>query len=191
VTQIILSLAIGVLLLGLMFYWLLQENASCKVDLSEARNTLGLLQSKFLPATLVSRILDYNDFVFVDAQRQPRILHLLEAERKAIATYWLCHTRQQVKALMTFHVKSARYSTKLAASLELRLALNYFAFLIACDAFQSLIWLRGPFYAARVARFTMMIATRFCAVSEKILSIAEAHHPNLPPAPGQQWPAGG
>lgn len=188
--QMILSLAIGLLLLGLIFYWLFQRDSSGRPDLSEARNTLGRLQSKFLPVILVDRILDHGDFVFVSAQKEPRILHLLEAERQAMAIYWLRHTRQQVKALMTFHVKSVRYNAKLAAPLELRLALTYFAFLIACDAFQSLIWLRGPFYAARVARFTMMIAARFCAVSEKILTIAEAQT-RVAEAPGQPWSAGG
>jgi hypothetical protein len=191
VIQIIFSLAIGALLLGLMFYWLLQDDVSHKIDLSEARNALGRLQSKFLPANLVGRILDCNDFAFVSEQKEPRIVHLLEAERRAIAVYWLRHTRQQVKALMTFHVKSARYNAKLAAGLEIRLALNYFAFLVVCNAFQSLIWLRGPFYASRVARHTMTVATRFCAVSEKILAIAEARHANMPEAPGHGWPAGG
>jgi hypothetical protein len=190
-TPIILSLVIGLLLLGLMFYWLLQGDVSHKVDLSEARSTLGRLQSKFLPVNLVDRILDNNDFAFVNGQKEPRILHLLEAERTTIALYWLHHTRQQVKALMTFHVKSARYNAKLAAALELRLAFNYFAFLTACDAFQSLIWLRGPFYAPKAARFTMTVAARFCAISEKILSIAEAGHSNLPSTPRQEWPAGG
>lgn len=174
----------GVLLLALVFYWLVQGTASRKTNISEARNTLGRLQSQFLPVTLVNRILDPNDFAFVNAQREPRILHLLEAERQAIATYWLSHTRQQVKLLMAFHVKSARYDAKLAAPLEIRLALNYLAFLMACDAFQSLIWLRGPFYAARVARLTMIIAMRFCAVSERILAMVEAQA-GLREAPGQ------
>lgn len=185
--QAIFSLVIAVLLLGLMLYWLLQADSSRKVDVAEARNTLSHLQSKFLPVTLVDRILDYKDFAFVSAQREPRILHLLEAERRAIAKYWLGHTRLQVKMLMTFHVKSARYNPKLTVPLELRLALNYFAFLIACDAFQGLIWLRGPFYAPRAARFTMTVAARFCALSERILSIADAR----PPVPEQRWPAGG
>lgn len=188
--QVMFSLAISVLLLGLLCYWLVQSSASRRVDLSEARSRLDLLQSKFLPANLVDRILDYNDFAFVNAQREPRFLHLLEAERRSIAICWLRQTRQQVKVLMTFHVKSARYNSKLAARLELKLAVSYFAFLIACHAFQSLIWLRGPFYAAKVARFTMMIATRFCVLSEKILAIAEAAA-CLPEGPGHQWSAGG
>lgn len=189
--QMIIPLIIGALLLGLMFYWFLQGDQSRKVDVSEARDALGSLQSKFLPVSLVDRILDYNDFAFVREQKEPRILHLLETERKAIAMHWLRHTRRQVTLLMSFYVKSARHNARLAASLECKLAFNYFAFLTACDALQGLIWLRGPFHAPRVARRTTIVATRFCEVSEKILAVAEARHANIPAAPGQRWPAGG
>jgi hypothetical protein len=189
--QIILPLLIGVFLLGLMFYWLLQGDPSRKIDLSEARDALGNLQSHFLPVSLVDRILDGNDLAFVREQKEPRILQLLEAERKAIAMYWLQHTRLQVSLLMSFYVKSARHSAKLAASLELKLAFHYLAFLATCDALEGLIWLRGPFHAPRVARRTMIVATRFCEVSEKILTVAESRHASVPEAPGHQWPAGG
>ncbi|MFZ0638673.1 MAG: hypothetical protein WAM59_03150, partial [Candidatus Acidiferrales bacterium] len=70
-TQIIFALVIGCLLLGVMLYWFLQGDVSNKVDLSEARNALGRLQSKFLPLSLVDRILDYDDFVFVDKLQEP------------------------------------------------------------------------------------------------------------------------
>jgi hypothetical protein len=190
--QIIVPLMIGVLLLGLTFYWFLQGgDSSRKIDLSEARDALGTLQSKFLPVSLVDRIHDSKDFAFVQEQKEPRILQLLETERKAIATYWLRHTRQQVTLLMSFYVKSARHSAKLAASLEIKLAFNYVAFLTACNALEGLIRLRGPFDAPKVARRTVLVATRFCEVSEKILAIAEARHANVSEAPGHQWPAGG
>ncbi|MFZ3245747.1 MAG: hypothetical protein WA185_11785 [Candidatus Acidiferrales bacterium] len=183
--EIIFPIAIGCLLLAVMSYWFLQGDVSNKVDLSEARAALGCLQSKFLPLNLVDRILDSNDFAFVNEQTEPDILQLLESERKAIATYWLCHTRQQVKLLMTFYVKSARHNTKLAAALEFNLAVNYFAFLATCNALRGLIWLRGPFQALKVARCTMIVAARFCAVSEEILAGAEAHHANMQEAPEQ------
>ncbi|MGB6877654.1 MAG: hypothetical protein WBD87_16645 [Candidatus Acidiferrales bacterium] len=190
-TQIFFSLVIGCLLLGVMLYWFLQGDISNKVELPDARNALGRLQSQFLPVSLVDRILDYNDFVFVDKLQEPSILHSLETERTAIAAYWLRHTRQQVKLLMTFYVKSARHNAKLAAPLEFNLAFNYFFFLMACNALQGLIWLRGPFYALKVARCTMMVATRFCAVSEKILAIAEAQGANMQEASGHRWTSGG
>ncbi|MFZ0923172.1 MAG: hypothetical protein WA020_08910 [Candidatus Acidiferrales bacterium] len=190
-TQIIFALVIGCLLLGVMLYWFLQGDVSNKVDLSEARNALGRLQSKFLPLSLVDRILDYDDFVFVDKLQEPDILRLLETERKMIAAYWLRHTRQQVRLLMTFYVKSARHNAKLAAALEFNLAFNYCFFLMACNALQGLIWLRGPFHALKVARCTMLVTARLCAASEKILTIAEAQGANMQEASGHRSPAGG
>lgn len=190
-TQFILPLTIGALLLGLVLYWLLQGDSSSKINLAEARGALGSLQSNFLPIGLVDRILDSNDFAFVGSQKDLRLLRLLENERKAIALYWLHHTREQVKLLMNFYVKSARHNARLAASLELKLAFNYVAFLMACDALRALIWLRGPFYAPKVAQCTTVVATRFCAASDKILAIAEANRPSVPEAPGHQSPAGG
>lgn len=189
--QIILPLTVGFLLLGIVLYWFLERETTHQVDLSEARRALSRLQSKFLPMSLVDRILDYNDFVFVRNQKDPAVLHLLENERKTIVIYWIRHTRQQVKLLMTFYVKSARRNARLAAGLEFQLALNYFVFLMACDALLSLTWLRGPFYGLKVARRTIIVVTRFCTVAENIVRTAEARHPNMQEAPGHQWPAGG
>jgi hypothetical protein len=190
VTQIIVSVAIGSLLLGIAVYWFLQADASPKVDLSDALEALGSLQSTFLPVSVVDRVLDSNDFLFVHCQKEPAILRLLEAERKAIAMYWVRHTQQQVRLLMTFYVKSARLISGLSAALELKLAFNYLAFLAACNAFLGLIWLRGPFHAQKIARRTITVAARFCAVSEEVLALAEARRAELREASGQQWPAG-
>ncbi|HEV3513579.1 MAG TPA: hypothetical protein VGS05_17850 [Candidatus Sulfotelmatobacter sp.] len=188
-TQIIVSVAIGSLLLGIAVYWFLQADASPKVHLSDAREALGCLQSTFLPVSVVDRVLDYNDFVFVRRQKEPGILRTLETERRAIAMYWVRHTRQQMRLLMSFYVKSARRSSGLSAALELKLALNYLVFLAACNAFLGLIWLRGPFHAQKVARRTRTVAARFCAVSEKVVALTESRA-ELREASGQQWPAG-
>jgi hypothetical protein len=190
-TQVILSLMIGILLLALMLYWLLQRDSSTQINLAEARSALGSLQSKFLPVGLVDRILDHDDFVFVDSQKDPRLVQLLETERKAIAMYWLRHTREQVKLLMSFYVKSARHHARLAATLELKLALNFMAFLMVCDALRSAIWLRGPFHAPKIAQCTMLVVTRFCAASDRILTVAEANHARIPEASGHKSHAGG
>lgn len=188
-TQIILPLAIGLVLLGMAVYWLLWTEAPHEMALPEARDALASLQSKFLPMSLVERILDYDDFVFVRSQKEREILRLLETERKTIAIYWLRHTRRQVRLLMTFHVKSARGSAGLSAALELKLAVSYLIFLAARNALLALIWLRGPFRAQKVAQHTLTVATRFCSVSESVLTLAEAHCAKMSKTSGQQSPA--
>lgn len=175
-TQILFSLTIGCLLLALVLFWFWQGSASHKLNVSEARNALTVLQIRLLPINLMDRVLDYNDFLFVQKQRAPHVLELLETERKTIVLYWLSHTRQQVKLLMSFHIKSARYIAKLAPAQEFKLALNYLTFLLACDVLRGLIWILGPFRVSKVARYTVFVAARFCAASEQILMITKDPH---------------
>lgn len=177
-TQIILSLIIGVLLLGLMLYWLLQEEAASK-DVTAAWDALGCLRSRLLPACLIDRILDHSDFVFVREQMDRRILHLFETERKLLALEWLRYTRLEVKLLMAFHVKSARHEARLPVMLEIRLAFEYVGFLLACAALGMLIRMRDPFRARDFVRHTVTAAARFCAASEKILVIASSYQPQM------------
>jgi len=182
VIQIALSLLLAVLLLGLMLHWALQADIPSK-DLSAAWDTLGCLRTRFFPASLVDRILDDSDFLFVNSQKDRQILVLLEAERKAIVMYWLRNTRRQVKLLMIFHVKSARHYAKLAPRLEMRLASDYVSFLVVCDLLRILVRMRGPFRARKFARRTVAAGSRFCAASEQILMITKDPHAEIQEAP--------
>lgn len=179
-TGIAFSLALGVLLLGLMLYWWLHGEPSKAPDISTARDALGSLQNRFLPVGLAARIFDQKDLDYVRSLEEPYITGLLESERKSIALYWLRHTRRQVKTVMGFHVRSARHNSRLAISLEMKLALDYFAFLFVCDVLCGLIWIRGPFRARGIARGIRTIAARFCARSEGMLISAEVRRPALP-----------
>lgn len=178
--QMLFPLAVGLLLLGIVVYWFLSGETSHKIHLSEARDALGQLRSNFSPASLIDRIFDYDDFVFACEQKEPGVVRLLESERKGIATYWLRHTRQQIRRLMSFYVRSARESAKLSVALEFQMALNYVVFLVVCNALLMLIWLRGPFRTRAVARRTMAVAARFCATSETLVSLAETRYARLP-----------
>lgn len=169
-TQIILSLLVGLLLLSLMLYWLLRGETASN-DAPAAWDALDCLRASLLPACLIDRILDYSDFTFVREQMDQRILRLFETERKAIALDWLRYTRLEVKSVMTFHVKSARHDARLLVMLEIRLALEYVGFLLACAALGMLIRMRDPFRALNFVRYTVTAAARFCAASENILVI--------------------
>ena len=173
--QMILSLILGVLLLGLMLYWLLRRDAADN-NVSAAWDVLVSLQARFLPAGVVDSIFDRNDFLFVREQRDGHILRLLEAERKAIALAWLDSTRREVKLLMAFHVKCARHIVRLPAALEIKLAVGYAGFLLACATLVIFVRVAGPFRASRFAQHTVTVAARFCAASEKILTIADGSH---------------
>ena len=177
--QILFSLSIGCLLLALVLRWFWQGSSSSKLDVCEARDALASLQIRLLPVNLMDRVLDYDDFLFVREQGMPQILDLLETERKAIALYWLNHTRQQVKLLMTFHIKSARHISRLAPAFEFKLALNYLTFVLACHVLQELIWMLGPFRVSKFAQYTAFVASRFCAASEQILVMTKDPHAEM------------
>lgn len=185
-THIIFPLAIGLLLLGIVVYWFLQGDAPQRVELSEAHDALGRLRLNFLPVSSVDRIFDYNDFVFVRNQKEPNIVRLLESERKAVGMYWLRHTRQQIRLLMAFYLKSARQSARLSVALELQMALNYLIFLTACNMLIGLIWLRGPVHARDGARRTIMVAARFCTISESLITLLEARHARIAQVSGSE-----
>jgi len=187
-TQIIFPLAIGLLLLGVMLYWLLHGDTSRNFELSNARDALAHLRSDFLPSNIVDRIFDHDDFAFVLDEKEAGLLRLLQAERKTVATYWLRHTRRQTTLVMSLYLKSARQSARLSVALELQIALNYLLFLTACNSLQSLIWLRGPARARKIAQQTMAAATRFCTVSEKMLTLAEARYAGLAKMSGPERP---
>jgi hypothetical protein len=193
VTQILLPVIIGFLLFGILLYWFLQGDASGKsrLDFSGAHNALSSLQMRFLPVDLVDRILNYQDMVFVQAQGDPGLMNLLNAERRGVAIFWLRRTREQVRLLMSFHVRSARRDAKLGLALEIKLALHYFVFLMAYNALFALIRLRGPFHARRVAGFITAAVAQFCAISQQALTIADAGHVRIPEVPGNESPAGG
>ena len=82
--QIILSLLLGGLVLGLMLYWLLHKDDAGN-NISAAWDALGSLQTTFTPAGIADSIFDRNDLLFVREQRDRHILQLLESDRKAIA----------------------------------------------------------------------------------------------------------
>jgi hypothetical protein len=174
-TQVILSLLLGGLLVGLMLYWFLRRDAAAN-DISAAWDALSSLQTSFLPAAVVTSIFDRSDFLFVREQRNRHILRLLETERKAIALDWLRYTRSEVKLLMAYHVKSARHSVRLPAALEIKLALGYAGFLLAFATLVIFVRIAGPFRASSFAQRTLTLAALFCATSEKILSIADGPH---------------
>jgi hypothetical protein len=193
VTQILLPIAIGLILLGILLYWFLREAASDKrsLDSSEAHCALSYLQLRFLSVSLVDRILDHQDMIYVRGQKDFNLVRLLDVERRAIAILWLRQTRQQVRLLMSFHVKSARHSAKLGPAVESKLALHYFVFLMAYNALFALVWLRGPFHARKVAGFITIALKQFCTISHQALSIADVSHMRIPEGPGNLPQAGG
>lgn len=179
--QIILPIFIGFLLLGTLLYWFLHaEEGKPQLEFSEAHAALRYLQSGFVFPDLIDRIANEHDMIFVRSEGERKLMALFNNERRAIAILWLRRMRQQVKLLMIFHVKSARYSAKLGPVVEIKLASQFLVFLSIYCALFTLVWLRGPFRTRKVARFIAVALRDFCATSQQAIVIAQSWHVGIP-----------
>jgi hypothetical protein len=186
VSQLLLPVLLGFLLLAILLYWSLTGTTSSnrEIGLSDAREALNRLQLQILPAGLVDRILNPDDFEFVRNERNPAILRMLEMERKTIAISWLRQTRHQVGLLMRSHVRAARSNAKLNPVIETKLAVDFFIFLLTYKVLLGLIWVSGPFQARKVASSVIHAVTRICQTSERFLPHPAVRGSSVPAVPG-------
>lgn len=181
-SEIVLPIIIGLLLLGILFYWLLREENSghSQLEYLEAHSALTHLQSVIVSPDLVEKITSERDLAFVYSEGEPNLISLFISERRAASILWLRRMRHEVKLLMHFHVKSARYSASLGPVGELKLALQFFVFnAIYCGLF-TLVWLRGPFHTRKFVNIITTALGDFCSTSHQALLLASSGHAGAP-----------
>ena len=173
---ILVPVGMGLLLLGILLYWFLhgEDSASCRLDYSEAHAALESLHSGFATPDLLDRIANEPDMVFVRSEGNRNLMALFYYERRTVTILWLRRVRQQVKRLMSFHVKLARSSAKLGPVVELRLAYQYLVFLSIYNVLLAMVWLRGPFRTRKVAGLVSTALREFCDTSQQALGIARS-----------------
>lgn len=185
--QFLFPVVIGALLLGLLLHWSLRSRSSDQINANPPAEVgaSGTLHSEFLPVGLMERILDPIDRDFTHSQATIETIRLLEQERRALAIYWLRHTRHQVRKLMSFHVRSVRRHVDLSPGLEIQLALNYVAFLIAYRLVMGLFYIRNPFHVRRVVNYIAAASMQLCFISERLLlipGVARSTGIDMPPS---------
>ena len=139
-------LAIGLLLIGLLAVLSRRAESNGDESFSEPSNDSSPGSPRFEERwkVIVERIFGCEDWDFVLSQGSKELRRLFFCERKQIALCWLSEMRNQARAAMRFHVSRARRSRKLAALLELRLALDYFSIRLKCALIAFVLLLRGP-----------------------------------------------
>ena len=168
-SHLIAFLLVGVLFIALLLLWALRARKFAgrgDAD-SEALLIEGLLRP---PQELADRIFDDRDWRFVSSKTGPDVQNTFLRERRSIALSWLRQTRSQARQLMRFHRTAVRHNVELKASLEMKLAANYLAFLILCGILQALIRMRGPFRAQKMAGHALGVANGLWVVSEQLLA---------------------
>jgi len=111
----------------------------------ESRTILAALHLSLPSRLLADRIFAQDDWDFV-CRESPSVEQVFLQERKKVALLWLKEARICVRRIFHFYRIAVRGNAALEFWTELRIAGNYFMFLLMVSSVQSLIYLRGPFY---------------------------------------------
>ena len=168
-TQALFSVAIGLLLLWLLFIWISRGRSAGSVATHAPADGAKSLSQDLPPAELIERILDPRDLDFVDKESTGETVRLFERERRALALVWLRQTRRQVGELMSRHVAAVRQNRNLRPGLEIQLALHYATFLLGYRLTLALFYIQGPFQVRAFVNYVTSISTQLYGISEQLL----------------------
>jgi len=144
-------IALGVILFTtLLVALLLREQPETSLafeggQTGESRTIFAALNLSLPSRLLADRIFARDDWDFV-CRESPSVEQAFLQERKKVALLWLKDTRFCVGRIFHFYRIAVRGNAALEFWTELRIAGNYFMFLLMVSSVQSLIYLRGPFY---------------------------------------------
>lgn len=170
--QLLVFLPIAILFLVILFYCTLRTRkpAIGPRALSDAQETLSILELELPPRALAEKIFSTQDWDFVSHQTSLQVQRAFLDERGAIALFWLRRTRRQAARLMRFYRRAVRGNINLSPAIEIRIAANYILFLLVYQILLGLIWLGGPLYARKMARYAIGVAEQLWVLSEQFLA---------------------
>ena len=121
-----------------------------------------------LSQLLVEEILCRRDYEFV-MREAPELHDAFLRGRRTIALYWISRKREAAKALMQMYRARSRATANANPVLTIRLAANYYAFLVVCALAEYCLNLRGPFASVRMVERILSAGERIRFVSEGLL----------------------
>jgi len=169
--------ALGVLILvfgGRLLVQSLSGRRNRPVTIEDFSLARTALDSMSLEATATRRIFAIDDMEFIASKGSLELEHFFVKERRSLAVRWLRATQKQVAQLMDLHLRLASYTVEPSPRFEFRLAINYLCFVVVSNALLVLVWLRGPFNAARIVSYTLSVADYFCYVFNTRLDKTDA-----------------
>jgi hypothetical protein len=164
-TGTLIFMALGVLLLGI----LLAIALFCEppeVPGNEQRSgspaIFQALELSLPSRQLADRIFDRSDLDFV-LQEAPSLRHAFLQERTNVAILWLKDTRNCIRRIFRFYRTTVRDNANLEFWTELKIASDYFSFVLVLFGLRILIYLLGPFLLRGMATRTFAMADRVSA----------------------------
>jgi hypothetical protein len=148
----------------LLLQWSKGKHAQAPVTIEDFSRARAALDSMALEAMATRRIFAVDDMEFIAGKGVLELEHFFVKERQSLAIKWLRLTQKQVAQLMDLHLRLASYTYEPSPRLEFRLTINYVFFVVVSNVLLTLLWLRGPFNAVRIASYTLGVTDYFCSV---------------------------
>jgi hypothetical protein len=118
------------------------------------------------------KIFDLADSDFVMRETSPSFARRFREERTGLALQWLGQIRRHTNGLMRVHAKSARANADLRVKDEIALFFDFLVFQLTIGILYYVVWLRGPFHAARLVAYSTAVGRRFDDLAQEILPSA-------------------
>jgi len=167
-TGTIIFLALGVILLAtLLAVVLLRETPDLFLLSSgnqgrESSRILTALDLNLPSGELAARIFAQEDLDFI-LREAPSLERIFLTERTHVAILWLRDARTCMEKVFHFYRMATRHSASLEFWTEIRVARDYFAFLVMSSTLQLLIKQLGPFIVRGMVARTFAVADRISA----------------------------
>jgi hypothetical protein len=110
----------------------------------------------------IQRIFAREDLEFVSRNNSPAVHRLFRDERRKLALLWVRNSQKRLAHLMDVHLRLASYTRRPCPQIEIRVAAQYFAFLVASYFVLGLLWLCGPFAAAGIIHYVLDVPGNLC-----------------------------
>jgi hypothetical protein len=154
VTALVPFLILGLMILILGGRLLIQSSAETIdgptvtiEDFSAARTNLDRFLAE---AATLQRIFAAEDMEFIRRNGSAPVQSLFREERKALAILWLRKMQKQMAHFMDLHWRLASCTNRPSPRFEIKLATKYLIFRVASHFVLFVLWVRGPFEAARI-----------------------------------------
>jgi hypothetical protein len=163
-------LAIGLLLLGLVLFFLRRSRSSTHGHSeSPQRDDLPApFHAELFPHELADRLFGLEDWEFIAKQCPAQLRRMFLGQRTALALSLLHGVRENATRLIRVHSAAARTHSHLKPLAEVKVVADYVFIQMLCQVLALLIWLRGPVGLSRLVGHADNLSRRLHALAIKI-----------------------
>lgn len=179
-SELFFFLAVGLAFLFLLILWFLRSGRN-SIDirvLLETEEAFTAFRQEVPPQALKQKIFSQPDWEFFLIEAPSQIRRVFLQRRKAIALSWLRQIRKRASQLMRLHRRMVSANIRLSPTIEAKLAINYFVFLLLCNSLSALIWLGGPFWVGGIVRYTTTFADQLSHIFGRLLATLDPSYLN-------------